>query len=59
MINALSILVGIYTVCTQSWETVRICTHHYTQPSTYSQVWADYDKFRRDTHTYTNGRIHP
>ena len=46
------ILIGIFTVCTQNIETVRICWAHYTDPQEIHAIWQDYQRFHRDIDVY-------
>ena len=55
----ISIIIGILTVCTQTWETVGICLAHYTDPAEIHAVWNDYNRFRSDISIYTDDRIQP
>ena len=48
----ISILIGLFTVCTQTPETVRICIAHYTNPAEIHAVWQDYQRFHRDIDVY-------
>ena len=53
----ISIIVGIFTVCTQTPETVEICISHYTDPEQLQAHWQDYTRFRSDITIYTDGRV--